>query len=127
MLKAEEGNMEEVRRIITELKNIDINAINKKGYTSLALAVKAGHFEIVKLLISLGGDPNIKNNVYFYLIESYFYLNSLDKAPYSWLVGTTMKIWLSYSLLTESKSMLLIMYLDILFIDLIFKREAGLL
>jgi len=63
MLKVEEGNYDEVHRILTEIRNIDINSNNKKGYTALALGVKAGHLEIVKLLISAGAEVNTKNNV----------------------------------------------------------------
>jgi len=65
MLKVEEGNYDEVHRILTEIRNIDINSSNKKGYTALALGVKAGHLEIVKLLISAGAEVNTKNNVWY--------------------------------------------------------------
>lgn len=71
MLKAEEGNVDEVRRILTELKNIDIDTCNKKGYTALALAVKAGHFDVVKFLIDCGANPDLKNNVYISIILKY--------------------------------------------------------
>ena len=63
MLKAEEGNLEEVQRILTELKHIDINTSNKKGYTALALAVKSGQIDVVKLFINSGSDVNAMNNV----------------------------------------------------------------
>ncbi len=63
MLKAEESNYEEVLEILNSGRLIDINAINKKGNTALALAVKTGSFDVIKLLISHGADVNIKNNV----------------------------------------------------------------
>lgn len=63
MLNAEQGNLDEVKRIIQERKNLDINQANKKGYTSLALAVKSGNLAIVKELIAAGADVNIRNSV----------------------------------------------------------------
>jgi len=68
MLRAEEGNLEEVISILNNPKQQpDINAINKRGYTSVAVATKTGAFEVVKLLLSRGADPNIKNNVILYI------------------------------------------------------------
>lgn len=69
MLKAEEGNFDEVQRMITELKHLDVDAANKKGYTSLALAVKAGHSDVVRLLIASGANPDLKNNVYISIAQ----------------------------------------------------------
>ena len=63
MLNAEQGNLDEVKRIIQERKNLDVNQMNKKGYTSLALAVKSGNLTIVRELIAAGADVNIRNNV----------------------------------------------------------------
>jgi len=63
MLRAEESNYDEVLNILTSNRQIDINAINRKGYTALAIAVKTGSYDIVKLLISKGADVNMKNNV----------------------------------------------------------------
>jgi ankyrin repeat protein len=85
MLKAEEGNFDEVRRILTETKGQEVNSANKNGYTALALAVKGGYYQISGLLISSGADVNIPNNV----IISNFHIQSLSlvKPPYSWPAG----------------------------------------
>lgn len=64
MLKTEEGNYEDVLNILNDNKQIDINASNKKGYTALALAVKAGFYDVVELLLSRGANINVRNNVY---------------------------------------------------------------
>ena len=64
MLKAEEGNFDEIQRILTEIPNIDVNAVNRNGYTALALATKNGHGAIVDVLLNAKANVNMKNNVY---------------------------------------------------------------
>ena len=64
MIKAEEGNFEEVKKILTEKKFTDVNALNKNGYSALALAVKNGYFGIAANLLVSGADVNLKNNVF---------------------------------------------------------------
>lgn len=63
MLKAEEGSVEEVRKILTENKHLDVNAVNKNGYTALSLATKGGFQAIVAALILGGANVNLANNV----------------------------------------------------------------
>ena len=63
MLRAEEGNLDDVKKILTENPHYDINATNKNGSTALALATKSGYYGIVQTLIKAGADVNIKNNV----------------------------------------------------------------
>jgi len=63
MLKAEEGSVEEVRKILTENKHLDVNAVNKNGYTALSLATKGGFQAIVAALILAGANVNLANNV----------------------------------------------------------------
>jgi hypothetical protein len=62
MLRAEEGNIDDVKKIMADKKNIDLNATNKNGYTALALSVKAGHHGLTSYFIHTGADVNIKNN-----------------------------------------------------------------
>ena len=64
MIKAEEGNFEEVKKILIERKFTDINALNKNGYSALALSVKNGYFGIAANLLVSGADVNLKNNVF---------------------------------------------------------------
>lgn len=64
MLRAEEGNYNDVLNVVNTLKPSEINAVNKRGYSALALAVKNGSYDIIELLISKGANVNIKNNVY---------------------------------------------------------------
>lgn len=65
MLKAEEGNLEEVQKILADSQQSNINAVNRNGSTALSLAAKSGHLNVVDILINNGADVNIKNNVYF--------------------------------------------------------------
>ena len=63
MLQAEQGNIEEVRKIVASRKNLDINQLNKKGSTALALGIKSGSLTVTKELVAAGADVNIKNHV----------------------------------------------------------------
>lgn len=63
MLRTEEGDYNEVLNILNGIKQLDVNAVNKKGYSALALAVKSGFVDIVELLITRGADVNTRNNV----------------------------------------------------------------
>jgi ankyrin repeat protein len=63
MLRTEEGNIEEIHRILTEHPGFDINAQNRNGSTALALATKNGAYDIVSVLIQAGADVNLPNNV----------------------------------------------------------------
>jgi len=93
MLRAEEGNLEEVLNILNNPRQQpDINAINKRGSTALAVAVKAGAYEVSKVLLSKGADPNIKNNVIFLSIQKSNMENSLAKVLCFCLVGAITRI-----------------------------------
>lgn len=63
MVHAEEGNIEEVQKILSQRKDINVNAVNKNGYTALALATKSGRYNVVGKLLVAGADPNICNHV----------------------------------------------------------------
>lgn len=63
MISAAEGNVAEVQRILAQQKVTDVNAVNKNGYTALALAVRSGSYSIAGKLLVSGADPNIKNHV----------------------------------------------------------------
>ena len=63
MLCAEQGNVEQVRNVLHERKDIDINQVNKKGSTALALGIKSGNLAVIKELVMAGADVNIKNQV----------------------------------------------------------------
>jgi ankyrin repeat protein len=53
----------------------NINQKNKKGKSSLTIAVESNNLETIKFLIKNGGDVNIKdnygNNLMYYLIKNY--------------------------------------------------------
>lgn len=66
MLRCEEGNVEDIHRILTENPSYDINAMNRNGSTALSIATKNGNLAIVDLLISAGADVNLPNNVIAY-------------------------------------------------------------
>ena len=87
MLRAEEGNFDEVQNLLSGLRQIDINSINKKGYTALAIAVKNGYLEIVRILLSKGASVNTKNNVTFYIFIIIQLFLSLAKPLYFLLAG----------------------------------------
>ena len=82
MIKVEEGNSEEIKKILSEKKISDVNAVNKNGYSALALAVKNGNFGITANLLISGADVNLKNNVYSFYIISFNFLISLDKVHF---------------------------------------------
>jgi ankyrin repeat protein len=53
---AQDGNLEEVRRLVAEGR--DINAFDSLGMTPLHYAVKAEHFEVAQFLIEHGANVN---------------------------------------------------------------------
>ena len=55
---AKYGNVAEVR---SQVRNFDINARGESGRTPLYWAVKEGHTEAVKLLLTLNADVKIPN------------------------------------------------------------------
>ena len=55
---ARNGNLAEVR---SQVRNFDINAKGESGRTALYWAVKEGHTEAVKLLLTLNADVKIPN------------------------------------------------------------------
>lgn len=58
---AYEGNIEEVQRLLST-SGIDVNKVNKQGFTPLSSAATGGRTEIVKLLLSAPGiDVNKAN------------------------------------------------------------------
>ena len=62
-----------LKSLLTQVK--DINAVNKKGITALALAIKNNSPDVVSFLISSGASVEIKDaagdNLAAYLIQSY--------------------------------------------------------
>ena len=82
MLRTEEGNFDEVQNLLSGLRQIEINSINKKGYTALAIAVKNGYLEIVRILLSKGASVNTKNNVIIYIFTLIQLSSSPAKLPY---------------------------------------------
>lgn len=65
MLKSEEGDLDQVKKILTEKHENNINTTNRNGYTAFSLAVKGGYYRIANALVEAGADINIKNNVIF--------------------------------------------------------------
>ena len=63
MFKAEEGNLDEIKKILAENRNLDINATNRNGYTALSLATKNGYTMVAQHLIQAKADMNIANHV----------------------------------------------------------------
>lgn len=55
------GNIDIAKLLIKE--NAELNTINKEGQTNLILAVGADEYDICKLLISNGADPDIKDQM----------------------------------------------------------------
>ncbi|KZT05862.1 ankyrin [Laetiporus sulphureus 93-53] len=55
------GNVRDIASFLDENPDIDVNAADENGYTSLHLACDRGHVEIVRLLLSRGADPSIKD------------------------------------------------------------------
>ena len=90
MLKAEEGNFEEVQKVLADLQQTNINAINRNGSTALSLAAKNGSYGIVEALINTGADVNIRNSVLINIFDDL--RDSLDKVLCFWHVGTTLEI-----------------------------------
>ena len=51
-----------VEKILSDNKTIDVNAVDEKGRTALALAVASGHVDVATLLLEKGNaDVNEKN------------------------------------------------------------------
>ena len=61
MIACEEGDTEKAKSL---LGSSNINAKNQHGYTALALAIKGGFTELVRLLLEAGASPNAINNVW---------------------------------------------------------------
>ena len=51
------ADLEGVKEII--LKNIDLDELDNLGHTALHWAVFGGYYEIVKILLEAGANPNI--------------------------------------------------------------------
>jgi len=94
MLKAEEGDFEEVRKLLKDPNQANVNLTNRNGYTALALACKGGFYRVADALIQAGSDLNIKNNVLFY--HAFSKISSLAKVLCSLLVGITSKRLLDF-------------------------------
>lgn len=60
-----EGNITEVKRIVTDLK-LPVNCYDDKGITPLQHAAFKGHYEIAKLLLDCGADVNDSKDLYGY-------------------------------------------------------------
>lgn len=130
MLQAEQGNIEEVQRLLASGKKFDINQVNKKGSTALALGIKSGSLAVTKELIAAGADVNIKNHVIclflthcscFRPIKLYIlaiiitgYHFRVVKALCSWLAGSDLKILLDSLLKTARISTQLTRYVILL-------------
>ena len=57
---AEAGNLQEVQRLINE--GVDINAVDKHGWTPLHWAVHKQNMKLTKFLFESGADVNIEDN-----------------------------------------------------------------
>lgn len=70
---ASNGDVTLLTSLLTNVKNI--NQVNKKGVSALALAVRSNSAEVVSLLISKGADLNVVDasgdNLAAYLIQGY--------------------------------------------------------
>lgn len=56
---AARGQTDKISRNLIDRQKIDIE--NYLGWTSLMMACKNGHLDMVKLLLDLGADPSRKN------------------------------------------------------------------
>lgn len=56
----QEGNIEDIKKVISRGTPIDIQ--NPNGHTALHLAASLSRYDVVKLLIEKGANPNIKDN-----------------------------------------------------------------
>ncbi|GMT18989.1 hypothetical protein PFISCL1PPCAC_10286 [Pristionchus fissidentatus] len=50
-----------IASFLLEVANVDPNAVDKQGASSLSVAVQLGHRELVHLLLRLGADPSIRD------------------------------------------------------------------
>ena len=58
---AQNGNLDEIRKLFINVKNIDVNFRNEEGYSALMFAASNGYCAAVRELISRGGDVNLGN------------------------------------------------------------------
>ena len=58
LLAAEDGNVSEVRRLVAE--GADVNMQGEGGWSPLHLAAGNGHVEVVATLVELGADVNVQ-------------------------------------------------------------------
>lgn len=95
--------------ILAELnaKGVDVNAQNEDGDTPLLLAASNREYEAVKLLVSLGANPNLTNDgtsiIKYYDLEDEDLWNDLMTFPFSDEILHTLMIEAVYTLESPEK------------------------
>ena len=90
-----QGQLEEVRRLLNEPADVDVNCINSNHETPLHLACALGHSSVIKILIAFGANVFVKdsNNKDCYDrisdIEIYDLMKRLLYSQNLWLEGPT--------------------------------------